>query len=192
MVFGLSIAVTAVPSVYQCADTHRMALGFGIELPSRRQDSVYWLRSKVFMGLPWPKNTTGILDLLGCIGRTLREIEQQDLGVFPFFEYDLRGLGGFQRVTGLEGLAVHRQAAARRVHVGTSVGLQIVDGAVRTAQKRGVHKGVLVDRHRSLAPVGRGDQPQPPALGCRVEMLLLVARRDTGNAGFDPDLEKVR
>src|SRR5258708_13222013 len=67
MVFGLSIAVTAVPSVYQCAYTHRTALGFGIELPSLRQDSVYWLRSNVFMGLPWPKNTTGILDRLRCI-----------------------------------------------------------------------------------------------------------------------------
>src|SRR6266853_6496724 len=68
MVFGLPIAVTAVPSVYQCADTHKMALGFGIELPSRREDSVYWLRSRVFLGLPWPKKTTGILDLVRCMG----------------------------------------------------------------------------------------------------------------------------
>src|SRR5690349_3410221 len=61
MVRGLPIAVTAVPSVYQCADTHRMARGRGIDAPSRRQDSVYWLRSSVFIGLPCPKNTTGIL-----------------------------------------------------------------------------------------------------------------------------------
>src|SRR6266705_1148102 len=158
MVFGLSIAVTAVPSVYQCADTHRMASGFGIESPSRRQDSVYWLRSKAFMGLPWPKNTTGILDLLRCIGMSLREIEQQDLGVLPFFEHDLGGLGGFQGITGLEGLAVHRQAAARHVHVGAPTRLQTADGAVRTVQKRRVQKGVLVDRHGPLASVGRGDQ----------------------------------
>src|SRR5438270_830726 len=174
MVFGLSIAVTAVPSVYQCADTDRMALGFGNELPSRRQDSVYGLRSRVFMGLPWPKNTTGILDLLRCIGMPLREIEQQDLGALPLFEHDLGGLGGFQRVTRLERLAVRRQAAARHVQIGTAAGLQLVGRAVRLVEKRRVDKGVLVDRHGSLAPVGRGDQPQPPALGRRVEMLLLV------------------
>src|SRR5438874_2351328 len=152
MVFGLSIAVTAVPSVYQCADTHRMALGFGTELPRRRQDSVYGLRSRVFMGLPWPKNTTGILGFLRCIGIPLREIEQQDLGVLPFFEHDLGGLGGFQRVTGLERLAVHRQAAARHVHIGTPVRLRTVDRPFRAVQKRSVDKGVLVDRHGSLAP----------------------------------------
>src|SRR6267154_2412270 len=192
MVLGSRIAVTAVPSVYQCADTHRMALGFEIELPSRRQASVYWLRSRVFMGLPWPKNTTGILDLLDCIGMPLREIEEQDLGVLPYFQHELGGLGGFQGVTGLERLAVHRRAAARHVHVGTPTWLQMVDGVVRTVQKRGVDKDVLVDRHGSLAPVGRGHQPQPPALGLRVEMLLLVARRDSSNARLDPDLEKVR
>src|SRR5689334_15491219 len=113
MVLGLRMAVTAVPSVYQCADTHRTALGFGMESPSRRQDSVYWLRPRVFMGLPWPKNTAGILDFLGCIAMRLREIEQQDLGVHPFFEHDLDSLGGLQGVTGLERLAVYRQAAAR-------------------------------------------------------------------------------
>src|SRR5258708_17421118 len=35
---------------------------FRSELPSHRQDSVYWLRSSVFIGLPCPKNTTGILE----------------------------------------------------------------------------------------------------------------------------------
>src|SRR3977135_2685407 len=191
MVLGSRLPGPPVPSVVQCADRHRMALGFEIELPSRRQASVYWLRSRVFMGLPWPKNTTGILDLLDCIGMPLREIEEQDLGVLPFFQRELGGLGGFQGVTGLERLAVHRQAAARHVHVGTPTWLQMVDGAVRTVQKRGVDKGVLVNRHGSLAPVGRGYQPQPPALGRRVEMLLLVARRNAGDAGLDPDLAKV-
>src|SRR5436190_12289919 len=62
MVFGFSIAVTAVPSVYQCAETHRIALGLGIDSPSFRQVSVYLLRSSVFIGLPCPKNTTGILE----------------------------------------------------------------------------------------------------------------------------------
>src|SRR6266849_1087219 len=192
MVLGLSIAVPAVPSVYQCADTHRMALGFGIDLPSFRQASVYWLRSKVFMGLPWPKNTTGILDPLRCIWVRLREIEQQDLGVSPFFEHDSGGVDGFQRIARFERLAVCRKPPASHVQVGAPTGLQTVDSAVRTVQKRGVHEGILVDRHGSLAPVGRGDQPQPPALGRLVEMLLLVARRDAGNARLDPDLEKVR
>src|SRR5256885_14964159 len=115
MVFGLSIAVTAVPSVYQCADTHRMALGFGIELPSRRQDSVYGLRSRVFMGLPWPKNTTGILDLLRCIGMPLRELEQQDLGALPLFEHDLGGIGRHYRAHLLDTLAGGLLAVTRHV-----------------------------------------------------------------------------
>src|SRR6266568_5530581 len=86
MVFGFSIAVTAVPSVYQCADMHRMALGFGIELPSRRQDSVYWLRSSVFIGLPWPKNTLGILELSRRVAVVLmrdRIARPRPLRLFP-------------------------------------------------------------------------------------------------------------
>src|SRR6266849_1291833 len=154
MVFGFSIAVTAVPSVYQCADTHRMALGFGIDLPSWRQASVYWLRSSVFIGLPWPKNTTGILDPLRCIRARSREIEQQDLGALPFFEHDLGGVDGFRRVTGFQRLAIHRQAAARNMHVGAPTRLQLVDGAVCVIEKRRVQIGILMDRHRTLATVG--------------------------------------
>src|SRR6266705_6456214 len=136
MVFGLLIAVTAVPTVYQCADTHRIASGFGIELPRRCQDSVYWLRSSVFIGLPWPKNTTGILGPLRRIRVRSREIEQKDLGVLPLFEHDFGGVDGFQRVPRFERPPVCCDLPPGHVQVATSVGLQSVDGAVRTVQKR--------------------------------------------------------
>jgi hypothetical protein len=64
MVRGLSIAVTAVPRMYQCADTAKIAFGLGSDSPRRRQASVYWLWTSVFMGLPCPKNTAGIRDPL--------------------------------------------------------------------------------------------------------------------------------
>src|SRR5258706_482322 len=154
MVFGFPIAVTAVPSVYQCADTHRMALGFGIDSPSWRQASVYGLRSSVFIGLPWPKNTTGILDPLRCIRARSREIEKQDLGVLRFFEHDLGGVDGFQRVPGLERLAVRRQAAARNMHVGAPTRSQLVDDAVAAIEQRRVQVRILMNRHRAPAAVG--------------------------------------
>src|SRR3990170_362175 len=67
MVRGRSIAVTAVPRVVQCADTARIALGFGTDSPRRRQAAVYRFCSSVFIGLPCPKNTTGIRARLAVI-----------------------------------------------------------------------------------------------------------------------------
>ena len=60
IVFGLAIAVTAVPRVNQCAEIARIALGLGTFVPRLRQASVYRLRASVFIGLPWPKKMTGM------------------------------------------------------------------------------------------------------------------------------------
>src|SRR5438034_4597056 len=105
MVFGFSIAVTAVPSVYQCAETHRIALGCGMDSPSFRHVSVYLLRSSVFIGLPCPKNTTGILGWAFAI-RALCQVEQQQFGAFALFKRDFGRIGSFQRVARLERLVV--------------------------------------------------------------------------------------
>src|SRR5258708_35643760 len=101
MGFGFSIAVTAVPSVYQCADMHRMALGFGMELPSHRQDSVYWLRSSVFIGLPCPKHTTGILEFSRRIAVVLlrdRIAGTRPLRLFPARSRACWGLSSRRRL----------------------------------------------------------------------------------------------
>jgi len=53
---GPGIAVTAVPPMYQCAETTRMARGRGTERPKARQAWVQRLPSSAFIGLPCPKN----------------------------------------------------------------------------------------------------------------------------------------
>ncbi len=60
IVRGVAIAVTAVPRTYQCADTARIARGRGVRSPNARHASVCRLRSSVFIGLPWPRNTQGM------------------------------------------------------------------------------------------------------------------------------------
>src|SRR4051794_32144751 len=53
------MAVTAVALTYQWAETMRMARGAGIDAPNDAHASVYRLRARAFIGLPWPKNTAG-------------------------------------------------------------------------------------------------------------------------------------
>ena len=52
--------VNAEPDVYQCADTHRMALGRGRALPIALQASVYPFCEMAFKGDPWPTKRQGV------------------------------------------------------------------------------------------------------------------------------------
>jgi hypothetical protein len=61
MVRGRGMAVTAVALMYQCALITRMARGRGTDAPNCCQAVVYRLLSRAFIGLPCPKNATGIL-----------------------------------------------------------------------------------------------------------------------------------
>src|SRR5512135_3253369 len=67
MVRGLSIAVSSVPRVSQCADTHRIALGVGRVLPISRHPLENSLSSMAFIGLPCPTNSTGIGSVLSRV-----------------------------------------------------------------------------------------------------------------------------
>lgn len=67
MVRGDVIAVTAVARTYQCADTQRIDPGRGSRSASDLHASVNTLFSSVFMGLPCPMNTAGIV---GAVMRT--------------------------------------------------------------------------------------------------------------------------
>src|ERR1017187_1342011 len=60
MVRGLTMAVTAVKSVYQCAEMQRTARGRGNKRPTDCQALVKRLSSRAFIGLPWPMNRAGI------------------------------------------------------------------------------------------------------------------------------------
>src|SRR3954451_6093813 len=55
------MAVTAVAPKYQCAEMTRIARGLGTCWAMSRHASVKPLRSRVFMGLPWPMKNAGIL-----------------------------------------------------------------------------------------------------------------------------------
>lgn len=46
--------------MYQCADTQRIAFGFGSFAPIAAHCSVWGFRSRAFIGFPWPKKTDGI------------------------------------------------------------------------------------------------------------------------------------
>jgi len=52
--------VTAASSMYQCADTQRIAFGFGSFAPIEAHCSVYGFRSSAFIGFPCPKKMAGI------------------------------------------------------------------------------------------------------------------------------------
>src|ERR1019366_3364766 len=54
------MAVTADAFVNQCAETARIARGFGSAAPNADHAVVYSLVSNVFIGLPCPKNTAGV------------------------------------------------------------------------------------------------------------------------------------
>jgi hypothetical protein len=64
---GRSIAVTATPGRYQCADTETIARGRGIAFPIAAHPSVYELRVIAFIGVPCPKNIAGMdVGMTGC------------------------------------------------------------------------------------------------------------------------------
>ena len=52
MVRGCACAVIALPRMYQCADTDRIARGRGNSRPSRTHAAVYRLGSIACMGVP--------------------------------------------------------------------------------------------------------------------------------------------
>src|SRR5665647_2581357 len=64
MVGGICIAVTKVPFVSQCADIQIITLGLDNVLPISSQVLEYSLSSMAFMGLPCPRNNTGIISVL--------------------------------------------------------------------------------------------------------------------------------
>src|SRR3989449_10843658 len=99
-----------------------------MDSPRARQVSVYLLHSSVFIGLPCPKNTTGILEWAFAISR-LCQVEQQHFGAFALFEGDFSRVGGFESVARLDGLSVRGKLAARHVQIGAATGLKLVGRA---------------------------------------------------------------
>src|SRR3569623_99959 len=65
----------------QCADIASTARGRGRVFPSSRHASVKRLRSSVFMGLPCPMKTAGILAASLIVYRSLAKCENQAYGI---------------------------------------------------------------------------------------------------------------
>src|SRR5690606_3574343 len=63
IVTGFSIAVTYVPLVSQCAEITSIAFGFSIVWDKLRKPWTNSFSSIAFIGLPWPRNNTGILEV---------------------------------------------------------------------------------------------------------------------------------
>src|SRR5215212_6879736 len=65
------MAVIAVACTYQCAETTRIARGFGTARPKARHASVYRFFSSAFIGFPCPKNAAG-MTVIGPSSSTAR------------------------------------------------------------------------------------------------------------------------
>jgi hypothetical protein len=65
-------------------------------------------------------------------------------------------------------------------------------GLLACIEQARVDQRLLVDQHRTVAPVGRRDELQLPALLRRRKVLLLVGWRDPGPIGLEPDLQEMR
>src|SRR3954469_17638939 len=102
-----------------------------------------------------------------------RKVERQHLGGAPRLEGELAALG-LQRVSRTKLLPVHLKAAPGDVHIPLATGRQRKVCTLAAVEEARVDARVLVDEERALAPIGRGDEPQPPALFLRLETLLLV------------------
>src|SRR5271155_1970266 len=70
------MAVTAVSSTYQWAETTRIARGFGRLAPKSFHATVKRLVSMEFIGLPWPRTAAGMGPVDRVIGsaRATREL----------------------------------------------------------------------------------------------------------------------
>src|SRR5262245_1048206 len=92
------------------------------------------------------------------------QVEDEHFGARAPLQRDLADAGRLERVARLERRAVHREPAARHVHVGAATLTQGEDGALGAVEEAGVDARVLVDRDGALGAVGRRDQAQASAL----------------------------
>src|SRR6266850_2233052 len=121
----------------------------------------------------------------------LRQIEDQDLGRIGGLQAQ-RALVAYRgAVARGQLLAVQLDRAARHLHPGVPSGAELVGDALALSQKRPVDRGVLIDLHRSLAPVPRRKQAKRSLPLVGREVLLLVAGREAALLGDDPDLQEV-
>src|SRR5262245_34799058 len=124
-------------------------------------------------------------------GPSSGEVEEEQLAGTGCRDLDGGLVLQSRRVTLAEGLAVDHGRARHEVEPRAPARGEGMAHGLAGREQRGVHARVLMDAHRALARVVRGDEPQAPALFRRRELLLLVAGREVARLGEDPDLEEM-
>src|SRR5262249_40434125 len=124
-------------------------------------------------------------------GPLSREVEEEELRLFTRRDRDRSrraGALGLDRraVPRLELLAADLEPALHGLEPGVAAGRELVLHARAGVEAAGVEARVLVDRDRTVAPLGRGDQEEAAAALLVAVALLLVARRQAAPIGDDP------
>src|SRR5207302_9953334 len=121
----------------------------------------------------------------------LAQVEDQD---FRRLESDepKRGLRADRRAIALpQRLTVERDGAARDLHPGVPLFVELVDHFMVALEQARVEADVLMDGHDRAAAPRPGDQPQHASLVRVGDRLLLVARLMPAAVRHEPDLEEV-
>src|SRR5690606_39799941 len=80
---------------------------------------------------------------------------------------------------------------ARDMHVDPTPRSDFERSLLAFVEQSGVHARILMNTHRSVLAVLRGNQAQPAPLLLRREALLLVLRLDAEHVRLDTDLQEV-
>src|SRR5512140_1607938 len=120
-----------------------------------------------------------------------REVEDEYLGVPGRAQLEAGLLAGGGAVALAERGAVQLDAAASHLDPGVAAGGDSEADARPRGELRREDGRVLLDGHGAVAPVARGDEPQPPAELVGPEGLLLVARLRPLALREEPDLEEM-
>lgn len=105
---------------------------------------------------------------------------------------DVRFAFELERVAGAKLLPIDGKNAAYQMDIGFTCRVERQLGALVAVEQARIDSGVGVDGERIVRAIGRGQQAQRTASLPGRDRFLLVARRDSGDFGFDPDLQKVR
>src|SRR5258708_39674304 len=87
----------------------------------------------------------------------LRQVEQQDFGALASGEIQ-RPLVCLQCVACRKSLTIHRDGAARHMHIGLATRAQLGAGALGAVKQAGIYARILVDAHRAVGAVWRRDE----------------------------------
>src|SRR6185437_11058450 len=120
-----------------------------------------------------------------------REIEQQQLGVGVGFDRDALLVFDGGAVAFAHLGVVEREDAAGDLHPDSAAGRDVVRDALARGEIGDEEARILIERQRAVPTIRRGDEAQLALPLVAREGLLLIARRQAGALGNEPDLEEM-